>query len=197
MPYQTTITHEGLGFLEKGMTGKMKKAVSLGVRNSLVLMERAHKDLFVLGKSKDRTTFDNKLVRRTGQLARSYGIAWRAGALTGSLGSPLKRAKPLEVGGTIRPKNAKFLTIPTEKVPQGLGARDIKGLVFIQSLKGQPLLVKPKGRRGDLDVFFILRKKVKIKGRQLMKQLADDTKLRMRIKDQMTKSMLKGIDDAG
>jgi len=109
MSFEYEVNEKNLKFIHTGLTGRMKQAVSLGVRDSLAIMEVAHKKLFVLGQSKDPTTYPFKLVWRTGALAKSYMMSWKAGDLHGYYGSTLKRSGILERGGTIRPKNAKAL----------------------------------------------------------------------------------------
>jgi len=109
MSFEYQINKDGLNFLKTPMPGKMKKAISVGVRNSLAIIERSHKKLFVRGQSKDPTTYPDKLVWRTGTLAKSYISSWKPGQFTGYHGSTLKRSGILEHGGTIRAKKAAYL----------------------------------------------------------------------------------------
>lgn len=82
-----------------------------------------------------------------------------------------------EEGGTIRPVSAKFLTIPiSDKLFTGAGVqryasvRDVpEPLSFAQSLKGQPLLV----HQMTGEVFYILKKQVKIPRRPYLKPAVD------------------------
>jgi len=79
--------------------------------------------------------------------------------------------------GIIRPRNAKFLTIPiSDKLFTGRGVQRYKSvrdvpdpLTFAQSLKGQPLLV----HQITGEVFYILKKQVKIPRRPYLKPAVD------------------------
>jgi len=86
----------------------------------------------------------------------------------GGGGDDVKYAATHEYGATIRPVNAKYLAIPIHpslKTAAGVGKvpgpRDIGGLAFAQSLKGQPLLVHQKTGAA----WFLLRQQVKIPAR--------------------------------
>ena len=82
-----------------------------------------------------------------------------------------------EEGGTIRPVNAKFLTIPiSDKLFTGAGVQRYKSvrdvpdpLTFAQSRKGQPLLL----HEVTGEVFYILKKQVKIPRRPYLKPAVD------------------------
>ena len=82
-----------------------------------------------------------------------------------------------EDGGTIRPVNAKFLTIPiSDKLFTGAGVQRYKSvrdvpdpLTFAQSRKGQPLLL----HEVTGEVFYILKKQVKIPRRPYLKPAVD------------------------
>lgn len=90
----------------------------------------------------------------------------------------LPYARIQEEGGIVRPKNAKFLAIPVGPARTASGVarfaspRDVPGLTFVQSRRGQPLLVKfqdERNSKGRLKaragtVYFILRRQVTIKG---------------------------------
>ena len=79
--------------------------------------------------------------------------------------------------GIIRPRNAKFLTVPiSDKLFTGAGVqryasvRDVpEPLSFAQSRKGQPLLV----HQMTGEVFYILKKQVKIPRRPYLKPAVD------------------------
>ena len=109
MSFEYEINKTGLDFLKQPMPAKMKKAISLGVRDGLAIIERGHKNLFVRGQSKDPETHPDKIVWRTGTLAKSYITSWRSGQFTGAYGSTLRRSGILERGGTIKAKNAAYL----------------------------------------------------------------------------------------
>lgn len=131
-----------------------------------------------------------RLATRTGSLKRSVrgtsvvtgdGVEIRVRA--GGEGADLRYAAIQEYGGIIRPKTGKYLTIPVGPALTASGdsryasARDVPGLVFVQSLKGQPLLVKANdersGKKGKLKVaagtvYFVLRTQVSIKGQHYL-----------------------------
>ena len=121
-----------------------------------------------------------------------------AGKLTaGGGGSDVKYAAAHEYGATgsnaITPKKSKFLTIPVHpqlKTAAGVGrvpsARDIPGLTFAQTLKGQPLLV----HEITGEVWYILRKRVEIPERPYMRPSLKDLEKRMMPE---VRSALKGV----
>lgn len=99
MKFEYDIKEIGLDFLAVPMSKKMQDAVSIGIRDSLVVMETAHKKLFVRGQAKNPQTYPDKIVWRTGALAKSYRRFWSKGEAEGFYGSTLKRATILEFGG--------------------------------------------------------------------------------------------------
>tara|TARA_R100001230_G_C5630879_1_gene138571 strand:- start:145 stop:732 length:588 start_codon:yes stop_codon:yes gene_type:complete len=82
-----------------------------------------------------------------------------------------------EYGGTIRPRNSKFLAIPVnDKLFTGTGASRYPSarrapfpLAYAQSRKGQPLLL----HEVTGEVFYILKKMVKIEARPYMRPAVD------------------------
>lgn len=80
----------------------------------------------------------------------------------------------------IRPKNGKFLTIPTEHAKTAAGAarqssaRNVPGLFFLPSRKGGGVLVKRVGR-GKLVPYFILKKSVTVRARIAPADVQRDT----------------------
>ncbi len=92
-------------------------------------------------------------------------------------GKELAYAQIQEEGGVVRPTRSKYLAIPVGPARTGAGAgryaspRDVPGLTFVQSRRGQPLLVKAettgKGKRQVLagTVYYILRRSVRISGK--------------------------------
>jgi hypothetical protein len=151
--------------------GRLKDSISKGVRDSLAVLQRVHKTE-VIGRGIG--PWGGVWSTRTGEATRSFHIAWERGDLEGAYGSELRRMGVLEMGtqealgGPLRPKKGKYLAIPTQMAKVGKGRAlwpsQRTDLVFIQSLKGQPLLVRPRaGKNGGFDVMYILRRQVTIK----------------------------------
>ena len=133
-------------------------------------------DYAAKGETRAKTLVSTQLTRRTGRLAGSIAgrVVKRSGYIgvklsAGGGGDDVKYAAVHEYGATgsnaIRPKKAKYLTIPVHpelKTAAGVGrvpsARDVPGLTFAQSLKGQPLLV----HEVTGEVWYLLRKRVEI-----------------------------------
>jgi len=152
---------------------RMHKALSESTRDELAIIQRRHKKQEI-NRGKNKETASGRWTSRTGELSKSFHIDWKKGDITGAYGSALPRAAKVEEGGKIKARKG-YLAIPTENAPDGVWPRYIKGLVFVQSLKGQPLLVKPKGDEGDFDVFFILRRQVKLDPRPSMANAIKNT----------------------
>lgn len=75
-----------------------------------------------------------------------------------------------ELGGTIEPKNAKFLAIPISDAARRAGSpRQMANLAYVQSLKGQPMLVDSSTG----DVHYLLRKHVTIPARPYLRPAGD------------------------
>jgi hypothetical protein len=158
---------------------KIAKAMSLGVRDGLRNIEETHKKKFFLrGRGKNRKSDPNKIVWRTGTLAKSYVTAWKGGNLFGYYGTTLKRAALLEYGGTVKAKPGKALAIPTEKGMVGVGFTISPkywppGELFIPRFKGSSTGVLARiGKGGVLDVMFTLHKQVTIPARPTVKKSA-------------------------
>jgi len=95
-------------------------------------------------------------------------------------GQRVRYAAIHEYGGTIRPKRGKYLAIPvgpaltSSGVARYASPRDVPGLTFAQSRKGQPMLVQAqKAGRGKTGraagtVMFLLRRQVTIRARPFM-----------------------------
>jgi len=158
------INFKGMQDLMVGLKPRMRKEISLGVRDQLALIERRHKRKEIARGGSGRAV-KNKWTSRTGELSKSFHRDWKTGSMKGAYGSDKRRSKKIEEGGEIRARG-KFLAIPTDNAPRAnnkpVGPRDVPGLAYIQSLKGQPLLVKPTGDGADFLVMYILRKKVKL-----------------------------------
>jgi hypothetical protein len=155
------------------MNARLHKSLALGVRNSLATIQKVHKTE-VIGRGIG--PWGDVWTTRTGSAARSFHIEHTAGSTEGAYGSELERMAVLELGtqvalgGPLRPRNGKYLAIPTKKAKVGRGAsmwpRDYPegALTFITSKAGNPLLVRMKtGKRGGFDVMFVLRRQVTIK----------------------------------
>lgn len=114
----------------------------------------------------------------TGALARSYkaqllrsGKTVVAGAL-----SDLVYAGIQDRGGTIHAKGKK-LAVPVgagRTLPVGTGPRDVPGLVLVKSRRGNALLAKVR-RDGKLDVYFVLKDSVTLKGRDYLEAAARES----------------------
>jgi hypothetical protein len=144
---------------------KMRASVSRAVLESLVLLENHHKTEEInRGGSGHGRAVAGKFTTRTGALVRSYRHYWKTGDLSGWYGSSNKYSHVIEKGGTIRPKNAKFLTIPIHKdAKYGVGGGKRAGdfdLFPFRSQKGNLLLAK-RGASGIVPM-FLLKKSVKI-----------------------------------
>ena len=130
--------------------------------------------------AKLRVTGGNPLHTRSGRLRSSIRSGIRGPTAQGFLEGYLqaggtssrgqvKYARIHEEGGTIVPKNKKFLTIPVGPAKTGasvarVSARQVPGLAYVQSLKGQPLLA----HQDTGAVWFILRKRVEIPKRPFL-----------------------------
>lgn len=82
------------------------------------------------------------------------------------------QARILELGGTIYPKNAKFLTVPISDEAKAAGrAGNMSNLAYVQSLKGQPMLVDQHTGK----VHWLLMRSVTIKAHPYLRPAADVT----------------------
>lgn len=112
---------------------------------------------------------------QTGDLTRSLQIVQPASRIgdfvIGKWGSTdLGYARIHELGGTIRPKKSKFLAVPVTEAARKAGSpRNMTGLVYVQSVKGQPMLVEEFTGK----VQYILKKLVTIPARPFLRPAAD------------------------
>ena len=97
----------------------------------------------------------------------------------------MKYGRIQEEGGRITPKNGRYLAIPVGPALTSSGVsryrspRDVPNLTFVQSLKGQPMLVQAsdqRNARGSLvkggkagTVFYILKTSVTIRGKHYLR----------------------------
>jgi len=127
---------------------------------------------------------------RTGRLrasiqakAEGLRITLQAGGSGGT--GEVKYARIHEEGGVIVPKNGRYLAIPLPAARTAAGVsrfaspRDVPGLTFVQSLRGQPMLVATTrtktGRAGKAYgvPMFLLRTSVTIPQRPYLKPAFD------------------------
>lgn len=80
-----------------------------------------------------------------GQFRRSITHDVDRGALVAHIGTNIVYGPIHEYGGDIKPQGHPFLAIPLDKRLRGISPRDVPGLHYVQSLKGQPLLVDDAG----------------------------------------------------
>lgn len=184
--------------LGKRANKAVRARVSTAVGKGLRLMQQHHKTKEIRrGGGKGRAVA-HRWTTRTGTAARSFHIDWKKGAMDGAYWTGLKRMRVLEEGGTIRPKRAHFLAIPTDAAKHGVGPsgspRHHPGLVFIQSLKGQPLLVRPDKDGPGLTVMFILRRQVTLPPRRTLQRTID--KKGPDVVKLVAAAMQEGLDDA-
>lgn len=77
-----------------------------------------------------------------------------------------------ELGGVIEPKNSKFLAIPVTDLARKAGSpRNLVGLAYVQSIKGQPMLVDEESG----EVHYILERSVTIPARPYLRPAGDAT----------------------
>ena len=97
-------------------------------------------------------------------------ITYTATAGTATVGTNVAYAAIHQFGGTIRAKNAQFLSIPVTPAARAAGSpRNMAGLHVAQTLKGQFMLVNDKGVTQ-----YLLRKQVNIPARPFLGVSAGD-----------------------
>jgi uncharacterized membrane protein YgcG len=113
----------------------------------------------------------------TGNLTRGINVvqfaAPDAKGVSGTWGvQDVEYALIQELGGVIEPKNTKYLAIPMTPLARNAGSpRNLTGLAFVQSLKGQPMLVDENSG----EVHYLLRLSVTIPARPYLRPAADVT----------------------
>ena len=127
------------------------------------------------GKVSEDYLSGQSLKRRTGQLARAVD-GWLAAPLDGVVGvrpnSAVSKYAWLlgDEEKTIRPKNAKFLTIPIGEnltgagVPRYTSPRQVPDGFFLKTKSGSLLFGYKKGKRGKFRALFTLVKSVFVQG---------------------------------
>jgi len=143
----------------------------------------------------------DKLMRRTGQLARSFITkigGSSIGNLFGLVETDSKYAKIHEYGGTIRPTNARFLTIPTEfnKTSAGVMRKNARQLMsegksFFKESRNGNLMLFTQTARNTIKPMFILKDSVTIPARLGFRETAE--KWLEKLKDGLQNLMRSGI----
>lgn len=145
----------------------VRGGASDGIRRALALVERHHKT-----EEMERGTgapVADKVTRRTGAHSRSFSIRYVNGEMFGTYGSDLKRARLLELGGTIRPVKARALAIPTAAAKHGAGgALGPRAYNDLFRPRGKSYLARRDGDR--LVVMYHLKQQVTIPGRPGLKR---------------------------
>ena len=97
-------------------------------------------------------------------------ITYKATGSSATVGTPVVYAAIHQFGGTVRAKNAQFLSIPVTPAARAAGSpRNMAGLHVAQTLKGQFILVNDKGVTQ-----YLLRKQVTIPARPFLGVSAGD-----------------------
>jgi len=98
-----------------------------------------------------------------------------------------------EFGLTIKPKHAKYLTIPLSPAYVGVPAGTVNGLFFYKAKTGNKFLVRNKGN-GGLEFAYMLMDKVKIPERSFIRSTFDEKgkDWAEQFEDLATKAMEKG-----
>lgn len=109
----------------------------------------------------------NNLKKAIPELRKLMGKQLFVG-VQGSQGKMAMIAHVMEYGTHIIPKNGKYLTIPSENVPHGMGARDFKDLHMVTRGNGKGILVDKAGK-----VMFYLVDRVDIPGRHYFTETYD------------------------
>lgn len=155
---------------------RMRRALVGGIRKSMAEIERTHKrEVIARGQGKNLPRFDVWSVR-TGETSRSFHREIDAAEMSGAYGSELQRAAVLELGsqealgGPIRPRNATYLSIPTNSAKVGVGAalspRFRTDLFFVMSRRGNPVLLQKE--TGEL--MYVLKREVTIPPRPTLQK---------------------------
>ena len=147
---------------------KLGQAIFLGVKDSLLIVKRQAKDNVRTGGSAG-------LVQRGSHLLNSItdeGPRRKGTRIIGGVGTNIPYGPTHEFGATIRPKTAKFLTIPlpAAKTKAGRsrgGARSFPNTFVRRSKAGNLILFQKLGSR--IIPLFVLKKMVKIPKRPWLK----------------------------
>lgn len=116
---------------------------------------------------------------RTGNLAREWKTE-RLGIMEFRAVNRLPYARILEEGGTIEPKSAKMLAIPigegvtSRGVARFASPRDVPDLFTFRSKAGNLIMAKRRG--SSMDIYFVLKEKVRIPAYRFASRAVFDAK---------------------
>lgn len=156
-------TTNSLVWQGEAVTDLMRKAQVIGINRVMVKCVR---------HAQQNHTWENQeanLQRGINIVASAAPQA--AGGVKGIWGvKDVAYARIHELGGTIVPKRAKFLTIPISDEAKRAGrARAMSNLAYVQSIKGQPMLVDQHSG----EVHWLLVKSVTIKAQPYLRPAGD------------------------
>ena len=115
--------------------------------------------------------------RPTGSLARSFDVevTGKGGQISAGAFSRLPYAAIQDSGGTIRAKRRKYLAIPLDGIPRGMGPRQYPTpLEFRPSRKGGGVLVDASGKAR-----YALKRQVRIRGTGYVRTALDRLEAQM------------------
>jgi len=178
---------EAIARLEGNLIRKSNIMHALGARGVSIIQKRISSGKFAPDSPLTRAVKGgDKVLRDRGQLYS--GIAFRVEGDTIIIGTNHPAAKILHLGGTIRPKNAKYLALPagaktrTLMRQYGLTPRAcIEGMkadgysVWFNFARGGANIMARKGKKGQLFLLFILKRSVTLPARPFM-SLGEDGK---------------------
>jgi hypothetical protein len=138
-----------------GIASGMDTALFNGIRRGSLIMERAVKQQITtqFGGGKEwRASFTS-------------AAAISGNTIVGLVGSPHPASRIQELGGTIRPKNARALAIPMSKVAKRHRPRDFADAFVLKASGGRAFLVRSRGLRGrgGLEFLYVLARKATLK----------------------------------
>ncbi len=157
MAAQSSIVWNG-----KAVKARMRKAIVDGVNKTM-------------GAAVEHARRNHEWNDQTGDLTRSIQVTKFAypdeKGVVGQWGSSdVEYALIQELGGVIEPKNTKYLAIPVTDLARKAGSpRVLANLAFVQSIKGQPMLVDDESG----EVHYILKRSVTIPARPYLRPAGD------------------------
>ncbi len=147
---------------------------------------KAFVDATIFIEQKLKVNISNKILKvRSGRLRNSIGsfVIEKEKEIEGIIGSGVRQGERVkyanihETGGTITPKNVKWLTIPLQSaltpagVPRGK-AKDFDNTFFAWSKANNLLLFQRQGK--NVIPLFVLKKSVTIPARRYMSKTAEE-----------------------